>query len=183
MESPSHKPSAKLQSREQQTTKPAANVHSGVNDTKQADTIMAAHGSQQIATGQSDTYESDITQWQVAASAVTIEDTTGTHAQHKSSKKSSRTTNKKGTTASTHDSHAHASGSNNKKTAPVTASQTEVLDKAPTQTHSTATKGTGNKIDLSQTLLCSVFWSSCGSCIRALSAQLSCVKSVTNDIM
>ena len=77
MESLSQKPSAKLQSREQQTTKPAANVHSGVNDTKLADTIMAAHGSQQVATGQSDTYESAITQWQVAASAVTNEHTTG----------------------------------------------------------------------------------------------------------
>ena len=144
LETQSQKYSTKLQSQKQQTTKIATNIDSGVNNNTLSDTIMAAHGPQQVADGQSDT-----AQGQTAASDVITEQNVDTQAQSKTSKKkSSKKTKSKKNTVRISDSHANSNGSEDNKTAPVTASQTEVLDQAPTQTHTAAIKGTGDKTAL-----------------------------------
>ena len=128
----------KLQSEEQQTTKTstADTLGSGVNSNTPSDTIMAAHGPQQVANGQS-----NMTPGQTTS---TPEQTVGTQAHSKTSKKSSKS---KDSTVKTTESHVKTDDSN-QRPAPVIASQTEALDQANTQAHSAANRGTGDKTAL-----------------------------------
>lgn len=124
----------KLQYEEQQTTKTADTLGSGVNSNTPSDTIMAAHGPQQVANGQS-----NMTPGQTTS---TPEQTVGTQAHSKTSN-----SNRKDSTVKTTESHVKTDDSI-ERPAPVTASQTEALDQANTQAHSAANRGTGDKTAL-----------------------------------